>query len=78
MGLSTTGVLSTHYLTFKDARYFVAKLVATDDTLCRSLLPDLYEPVLTGVGNRGLMLREFERVHDCAVVQEWRCELAGA
>ena len=74
-GPSFEGLLSTHYLTLASARYFVAKLIAVDDALCRSLLPDLYEPVLTNAGKGGLVLRGFERLDDSAVVQEWRCEV---
>jgi hypothetical protein len=71
------GDLRTHYLSLPDARYFVAKLVAPGDALCRPLLPELYEPVLTNVGNGVLVLRGFERDREAAMVQEWRCELVG-
>ena len=42
--LSFEGDLGNHYLALKDARYFVAKLVAPGDALCTPLLPELYEP----------------------------------
>jgi len=74
---SFEGDLSTHYLSLRNARYFVATLVAPGDVLCRPLLPELYEPVLTNIGNRLLVLRGFEREGEAATVQEWRCELAG-
>jgi len=72
------GELSTHYLTLKDARYFVATLVAPGDALCKPLLPELYEPVLTNIGNGLLVLRGFEREGEVATVQEWRCEVRPA
>jgi hypothetical protein len=72
---SFDGDLSTHYLTLKDARYFVATLTGTGDALCKPLLPALYEPVLTNIGNGLLVLRGFEREEEAATVQEWRCEL---
>ena len=76
-GPSFEGNLSTHYLTLPDARYFVATLVAPGDALCKPILPDLYEPVLTSIGNGSLLLRGFERPSDDApaTVQEWRCEV---
>jgi hypothetical protein len=74
---SFEGDLSTHYLSLRDARYLVAKLVAPGDALCRPLLPELYEPVLTNVGNGVLVLRGFERDREAGMVQEWRCELVG-
>ena len=47
--------------------------------MCKPLLPELFEPVLTGIGNGRLVLRGFEREGEAATVQEWRCEvLAGA
>jgi hypothetical protein len=51
----------------------VAKLVATGDAFCKPLLPELYEPVLTIIGNGRLVLRGFEREGEAATVQEWRC-----
>ena len=45
------------------------------DVLCKPLLPELYEPVLTHIGNGLLVLRGFERDGEAATVQEWRCEL---
>ena len=47
---SFEGNLSTHYLSLKDARYFVATLVAPGDALCKPLLPEFYESVLTSIG----------------------------
>ena len=49
---SFEGDLSTHYLSLCDAHYLVAKLVAQGDALCRPLLPELYEPVLTNPRER--------------------------
>jgi hypothetical protein len=72
---SFEGDLSTHYLTLMDARYFVATLVAPGDAHWRPLLPELYEPVLTTIGNGTLVLRGFEREGEAATVQEWRCEI---
>jgi len=43
--------------------------------LCKPLLPELYEPVLTHIGNGLLVLRGFERDGEAATVQEWRCEV---
>lgn len=76
-GPSFEGDLSTHYLSLRETRYFVATLVAPGEALCRPLLPDLYEPVLTNIGHGRLLLRGFERASDSAVVQEWRCEVVG-
>ena len=77
-GPSFEGDLSTHYLSLENARYLVATLIARGDVRCKPLLPELYEPVLTSVGQGWLLLRGYERVSDAAVVQEWRCEvLAG-
>lgn len=72
---SFEGDLSTYYLSVPDARYLVAKLVASGDALCKPLLPELYEPVLISIGNGLLVLREFEREGEAATVQEWRCEV---
>ena len=58
---SFEGELSTHYLSLPDARYFLAKLAAPGDALCKPLLPELYEPVLTSIGNGLMLLRGFER-----------------
>ena len=74
---SFEGALSTHYLSLPDERYFVAKLTAPGDALCDPLLPELYEPVLTNIGN-GRLLRGFEREGEAAMVQEWRCEILRA
>jgi len=41
---SFEGDLSTHYLSLKEARYFVATLVAPGDVFRKPLLPELYEP----------------------------------
>lgn len=72
---SFEGYLNTHYLSLRDAHYLAAKLVAPGDGLCKPLLPELYEPVLTNVGNGVLVMRGFERDRESAMVQEWRCEL---
>jgi hypothetical protein len=57
-----------------DRGYFVAKLIAPGDAFRKPLLPGLYEPVLTSLGNGTLVLRGFEREGEAATVQEWRCE----
>jgi hypothetical protein len=56
----------------------VAKLVASRDAFCKPLLPELYEPVLTNIGNGLLVLRGFERLDDSATVQEGRCEVSAS
>jgi hypothetical protein len=76
-GPSFEGDLSTYYLSLPGGRYFVAKLVVSGDALCKPLLPELYEPVLTSLGNGTLVLRGFEREGEVATVQEWRCEVLG-
>jgi hypothetical protein len=75
---SFEGELSTHYLSLANVRYFVAKLVAPADALIKPLLPDLYDPVLTNIGNGLLVLRGFERLDDSATVQEGRCEVSAS
>jgi hypothetical protein len=72
---SFEGELSTYYLSDPEAHYLVAKLAAPGDVLCKPLPPELYEPVLTSIGNGLLILRGFEREGEAATVQEWRCEL---
>jgi hypothetical protein len=69
------GELRTHYLTLKDARYFVASLLRPGDALCKPILPELWEPILVSAGNWVLVLRGFEREDGAAMVQEWRCEV---
>ena len=72
---SFEGDLSAYYyLSLPSGRYFVAKLVSPGDALCKPVLPELYEPVLTNIGNGLLVLRGFEREGEAATVQEWRCE----
>jgi hypothetical protein len=39
------------------------------------VVPELYEPVLTSIGNGRLVLRGFEHEGEAAMVQEWRCEV---
>jgi hypothetical protein len=75
---SFEGDLSTYYLTLKNGRYFVAQLLGPGDVFRKPLLPQLYEPVLTSLGNGVLVLRGFEREGEPATVQEWRCELVAA
>jgi hypothetical protein len=74
---SFEGDLSTYYLSLANARYFVAQLLGPGDAFRKPLLPQLYEPVLTSLGNAVLMLRGFEREGEAATVQEWRCEVLG-
>ena len=57
----------------KDERYFVAQLMGPGDAFRKPLLPELYEPVLTNLGNGVLVLRGFEREGKAATVQQWRC-----
>lgn len=47
---------------------------ARSDALCKPLLPELYEPVLTSIASGLMILRGFEREGEAATVQEWRCE----
>ena len=47
----------------------MAELVAPGDAPCKPLLPELYEPVLTSIGNGLLVLRGFEREGE----EEWLC-----
>jgi hypothetical protein len=47
----------------------VAKLIAPGDALCNPLLPELYEPVLTNIGQGVLVLRGFEREGEASTVQ---------
>ena len=56
----------------------MAKLRAPGDALCKPLMPELYEPVLTSIGNGLMVLRGFEREGEAASVQEWRCEVLRA
>ena len=76
-GPSFEGDLRTYYLTLANARYFVAQLLGPGDAFRKPLLPQLYEPVLTNLGNNVLVLRGFEREGEAAMVQEWRCEVVG-
>ena len=55
--LSFEGDVSTYYLSLPSGRYFVATLGAPGNALCKPLLPELYEPVLTNIGNGVLVLR---------------------
>ena len=48
----------------------MAKPVAPGDALCKPLLPELFEPVLTNIGNVAALLRGFEREGEAATVQE--------
>ena len=73
-GPSVEGDLNTHYLSLPGARYFVAKLVARGCAL-QAATAELYEPVLTTIGNGPMVLRGFEREGEAATVQEWRCEV---
>ena len=74
-GPSFEGELSTYYLTLANPRYLVAQLLGPGDAFRKPVLPELYEPVLTSIGNGVLVLRGFEREGGAATVQEWRCEL---
>jgi hypothetical protein len=55
--LSFEGDLSTYYLSLASARYFVAQLLGPGDAFCQLLLPELYEPALTSMGNGVLVPR---------------------
>jgi hypothetical protein len=72
------GELGTHYLSLPGGRYFVAKLVAPGDALCKPILPELWEPILVNAGHWVLVLRGFERLDDSATVHEWRCEVSAS
>ena len=65
-------------MSLASARYFVAQLLGPGDAFRKPLLRELYEPVLTNLGNRVLVLRGFEREGEAATVQEWRCEILRA
>ena len=56
-----------------------AATLANPDPAVRSLLCDLYEPVLTSVSPQAIELRGSERhERECgaySVIQEWHCEL---
>ena len=67
--------LGTYYLTLRSERHFVAQLLGRGDAFRNPLMPELYEPVLTSLGNGVLVLRGFEREGEAATVQEWRCEV---
>ena len=68
---SFEGDLSTYYLSLPGGCYFVAKLAAPGDALCK--------PILVNAGNWALALRGFERLGEgegaVTVVQDWRCEI---
>ena len=48
----------------------MAKLVAPGDALCKPLLPEVYEPVLTNIGNGRLVLRDSSGKMTCAAAAE--------
>lgn len=71
------GVLSMAELSTKHGHVKFVSLTDTSSGLRTALLPDLYEPVLTMLGNWVLVLRGFERCDGqdgrFSVVQEWHC-----
>ena len=73
-GRSAVGELVTSIRLVGDTRYLVASLMPVEEPVSGPLLPDLYEPVLTGVAPLALRLRGIERWDGAAVVQEWHCE----
>lgn len=49
----------------------------TDNQVAPTLVPDLWEPVLEGLGAYGMRFRGFERLpNGQVVVQAWLCEVA--
>lgn len=77
-GPSYVGELLTHERQSKAGRFIVATLHDPLNHVAGPLLPDLYEPVLTGFSPLAFRLRGIER-HDSpegpiAVIQEWHCE----
>jgi hypothetical protein len=70
--------LSTYLLSAPEARYLVAKLVAPGDALCKALLPELYEPVLTSIGNGLIVLRRFGREGKALTQYPSECIIPGA
>jgi hypothetical protein len=71
------GVLSMAEMSTKHGHVKYASLTDSGVGLTTHLLPDLYEPVLTMLGNWILVLRGFERCDGdggkFSVVQEWHC-----
>ncbi len=72
-----TGDLITHWIDVAGERYSVATL-RPEDPVADALIPDLFEPVLTGFSMLAFRLRGYERVESghgrLGVVQEWHCE----
>ena len=53
------GVISAlYYLTLRTERYFVPQQLGPGDAFRKPLLPELYEPVLTHIGNGPMVLRD--------------------
>ena len=71
------GALSLSGLGTRRGFVRIATLQQVGGGLTHPLLPELYEPTLTTLGNGVLVLRGFERcatrAGSVAVVQEWHC-----
>ena len=71
------GVLSMVEMSTKHGHVKMVSITTAGDALTNRRLPDLYEPVLTMLGNWILVLRGFERCDGeggkFSVVQEWHC-----
>ena len=73
------GVLSMAELSTKRGHVKYVSLTDSGTGLVTRLLPDLYEPLLTTLGNWIFVLRGFERCDGeggkFSVVQEWHCHV---
>lgn len=77
-GLAYEGDLVTYEMQAGGGRVIAATLMGRDPAVPKQL-PDLFEPVMTGISTLAFRLRGFER-HDgpdgpYSVAQEWHCEL---
>lgn len=76
------GVLSMAELSTRHGHVKMVSITTVGDGLTTRLLPDLYEPVLTMLGNWILVLRGFERCDGeggkFSVVREWHCTVRPA
>jgi hypothetical protein len=76
------GDLSMAEISTRHGHVQFVSLTDTGVGLRTRLLPDLYEPVLTMLGNWILVLRGFERCDGsegkCSVVQEWHCTVRAS
>ena len=77
-GPAYVGDLRTSTGQCKEFTYEFAELI-TPGGIATSVLPPLYEPVLTGIAPLAMVLRGFERMKEpeghYSVIQEWHCEM---